>query len=108
MTNVIAETKAFYQQRGVDIEPILSSEGFLRTRLFDDATKQLIDVKVIEAVDDSGEKIIVNDDLKQQYLALTRNVTKLYKCKCMTSKSYSVLKNSMKIYVDTNLQNYCS
>lgn len=63
LCEAIKEATAFCAERGVDIEPILHSAGFERIRLTDDAV----------------EKIIVNDDLKNKYLALAANVDRLFK-----------------------------
>ena len=63
LRQAIAEAEAFCAERGVEIEPILRSEGFERIRLMDDAV----------------ERIIVNDELKLRYLALAGNVDRLFK-----------------------------
>ena len=63
LREAIEGTTAFCAKRGVDIEPILGSEGYERFALMDDAV----------------EKIIVNDDLKTRYLDLAANVDRLFK-----------------------------
>jgi len=63
LREAIAEAEAFCTERGVEIEPILSSDGFQRIALMDDAV----------------EKIIVNDELKSRYLALAGEVDRLFK-----------------------------
>jgi len=63
LREAVAEAEAFCAKRGVDIEPILGSEGYERIALMDDAV----------------EKIIVNDDLKTRYLDLAANVDRLFK-----------------------------
>ena len=63
LREVIEEAEAFCAGRGVEVEPILHSEGFQRIALMDDAV----------------EKIIVNDDFKEKYLALAGNVDSLFK-----------------------------
>lgn len=63
LREAIEEATAFCTERGVEIEPILRSEGFERIALMDDAI----------------EKIIVNDELKGRYLALAGNVDRLFK-----------------------------
>jgi len=59
----IAEATAFCEGRGVDIEAILTSGVF----------------EHISLMDDTVEKIIVNDDLKSNYLDLATNVDRLFK-----------------------------
>ena len=54
-------------------------KGFQRIAFLDDAASHLVDKKVIEAVDDAVEKVIVNDDLKKKYLSLAGQVVRLYK-----------------------------
>jgi len=63
LSEAITEAEVFCAERGVDIEPILGSEGYGRVALMDDAV----------------EEIIVNDDLKTKYLALAANVDRLFK-----------------------------
>ncbi len=63
LREAIEEATTFCDERGVDIKPILSSEGYERIALMDDAV----------------EKIIINDDLKTKYLALASNVDRLFK-----------------------------
>ena len=63
LREAIEDATAFCTKRGVDIEPILGSEGYERIALMDDAV----------------EKIIINDDLKTKYLALAANVDRLFK-----------------------------
>ncbi len=79
LRGAIEEATAFCVERGVDIEPILSSEGFQRIALMNGAVWQLVDAQTQAALDDSVEKIIVNDDLKIKYLALAANVDRLFK-----------------------------
>jgi type I restriction enzyme R subunit len=79
LREAIEEATAFCAERGVDIERMLSSEGFQRIALMNGAVLQLVDVQTQAALDDSVEKIIVNDDLKSKYLALAANVDRLFK-----------------------------
>ncbi len=62
LREALAEAEAFCQERGVDIEPILESEGFERVQMMDDAV----------------EKIIVNDELKSKFISLATNVDRLF------------------------------
>jgi len=60
----VAQTKAFCTERGINLSQIqATAEAFARIKLVSDAV----------------EALLVNDESKQRYLALTRNVTKLYK-----------------------------
>lgn len=64
LRNAIAETLKFCSDCGINFDQIqTTTQAFARTKLWNDAV----------------EAILVNDDSKQRYLALTQNVTKLYK-----------------------------
>jgi type I restriction enzyme R subunit len=64
LRSAIAETLQFCTQRAINFDQIqATTASFARTKLWDDAV----------------EAILVNDDSKQRYLALTQNVNKLYK-----------------------------
>jgi len=64
LRDAIAETLQFCSDRGINFDQIqTTTQAFARTKLWNDAV----------------EAILVNDDSKQRYLALTQNVTKLYK-----------------------------
>lgn len=58
----IAETQAFCIERGINLSEIQTAQGFERIAFMSDAV----------------EAILVNDESKQRYLALTRHVSKLY------------------------------
>jgi type I restriction enzyme, R subunit len=73
LKKVIAEAVAFCAERGVDTDAIVRTGGFQRIRLLDDAVTVLVDVRAKDAVDDSVEKIILNDELKRRYLLLAGN-----------------------------------
>ena len=75
----IAEAVAFCQERGVSLDPILKAEGFKRVAFLDDAATHLVDKQVTNAVEDSVEKIIVNDELKKRFTFLVGHVVRLYK-----------------------------
>lgn len=59
----LAETTAFCTGLGIDVPQILTSQGFGRVKLVDDAV----------------DAILVHDETKARYLALARNVDRLYK-----------------------------
>jgi type I restriction enzyme R subunit len=59
----INETIAFCNQAGIDVGRLLSTTGLELIRLLDDAV----------------ENLVVNDETKKKYLAMSGNVAKLYK-----------------------------
>jgi type I restriction enzyme R subunit len=63
LREALAEAEVFCAERGVDLEPILRSEGFERIALMDDAV----------------EKLVVNDELQTRYLDLAGNVDRLFR-----------------------------
>jgi len=64
LRSAIDLTLQFCTERGINFDEIqTTAESFARTKLWDDAV----------------EAILINDDSKQRYLALTQNVNKLYK-----------------------------
>jgi len=79
LQHAIGETTQFCTERGVTLEPIIGAAGFQKVAFLDDAATHLVDKKVIAAVDDAVEKVIVNDDLKKKYMLLAGNVVRLYK-----------------------------
>lgn len=79
LKQAITDAINFCKERGVSLDPILNSKGFSKIAYLDDAARQLVDSKVTEAVEDSVEKIIMNDDLKKKYLSLSAQVVRLYK-----------------------------
>jgi len=79
LIEAIAEATAFCTERGVNLTPILQAAGFQRVAFLDDAATHLVDKQVVAVVDDSVEKIIINDDLKKKYISLSGQVVRLYK-----------------------------
>lgn len=75
----IAEALAFCKERGVDIEAILKADGFQKVASLEDAVINLVDKQLEDAVDDAVENVIVNDELKKQFLSLVSQVVRLYK-----------------------------
>ena len=75
----IAEAVAFCEERDVDLDSILQTDGFQKIAFLDDAATNLVDKQVNEAVDDAVEQVIVNDDLKKKYLSHANLVVRLYK-----------------------------
>lgn len=78
LRDAIQQTREFCIERDVYLDTILDSEGFQRIRFIDDAAVNIADILFPEG-DDSVEKIILNDDLKRQYMSLAGNVVRLYK-----------------------------
>lgn len=77
-----ALTKAieFCQARDVDINLLLQQENLFEYLYnFDQAAQQLVDAQIIESLDDSLEKIIINDDLKREFIFHANNVARIYK-----------------------------
>lgn len=79
LKEAIADAVGFCTERGVSLAPILNAGGFQRVAYLDDAAAHLVDKQVIAAVDDSVEKIIVNDELKKRFVLLSGQVVRLYK-----------------------------
>jgi type I restriction enzyme R subunit len=79
LKQAIADALAFCAERGVSLDPILKADGFQKIAYLDDAATQLVDKQLVVAVDDSVEKIIVNDEMKTKYISLSGQVSRLYK-----------------------------
>ncbi len=79
LKKAIGEAETFCTERGVDFEAIIAEKGFGKIHLLRQGRDLLVDRKAREVVDDSVEKIILNDDLKRQYLLLAGNVKRLYR-----------------------------
>jgi type I restriction enzyme R subunit len=75
----IAEAVDFCKARGVDLDAILEADGFQKIAFLDDAATSLVDKQVETAVADAVEQVIINDDLKKQYLSLANLVIRLFK-----------------------------
>jgi type I restriction enzyme R subunit len=79
LEEAIAETEAFCEERGVEVQPILGgSDAFEHVALMNGATRLLVDAQTEDAVDDSVEQILVNDELKTRFLNLVANVDRLF------------------------------
>ena len=63
LREALEKADAFCVERGVDVDGLVASEGYER----------------IGKMDDAVEQIIVNDDLKVEYLNLAANVDRLFK-----------------------------
>lgn len=63
LREALAAAEAFCSERGVEVEPIIAAEGFRRIALMGNAV----------------ERLVVNDDLKAQYLGLAGQVDRVFK-----------------------------
>jgi type I restriction enzyme R subunit len=79
LEEAIAAAEAFCTARGVDIYSIVQSEGFQRIALMNGAVENLVEPRVEASLDDAVEKIILNDDLKAEYLSLAGEVDRLFR-----------------------------
>ena len=75
----IAEAVTFCKERGVDLDAIIQAEGFQKIAHLDNAAASLVDKQTEGQLDDAVEQVILNDDLKKQYLSLAGQVVRLYK-----------------------------
>jgi type I restriction enzyme, R subunit len=75
----IDEAKAFCSERGVNLDSITQTQGFQRIANLDYAAALLVDKKTESAIDDSVEKIIINDDFKKRFVSLAGQVARLYR-----------------------------
>lgn len=63
LKKVIAETTAFCNEKGVDVDRLLNTTG----------------LELVSLLDDAVECLVVNDETKQRFQFLVRNIVKLYK-----------------------------
>ena len=79
LEDALDQAQEFCRERGVDLAPILqSTDAFDHIALVDAVTHLLVDAQTEESIDDSIERIIVNDGLKTQFLNLVANVDRLF------------------------------
>jgi len=79
LRQAIADALSFCEERGVDVDTIVQSDGFQKIAYLDDAATNLVDKQVSEAVDDAVGQVIVNDELKKKFITLANQVIRLYK-----------------------------
>ena len=82
LKKAIAEAKTFLQERKVDIDKLLESKAFKKVALIEDAAKAVIlkDAEAFEGpLDESVDKILINDESKRKYLILAETVSKLFR-----------------------------
>ncbi|WP_013627797.1 type I restriction endonuclease subunit R [Rubinisphaera brasiliensis] len=74
----IAEVKDFCTKRGVDLDKVANANPAKYEMIAeqDNAAIKLVDA---EAVDDAVEQVILNDDLKKEFISLANRVNTLYK-----------------------------
>ena len=78
----IGEAKTFCSDHGIDIDKLLESKAFQKVALIEDAAKAIVlkDAKTFEGtLDNSVDKILINDESKKKYLILADNVSRLFK-----------------------------
>jgi len=75
----IATAEAFCRERGVDIDAISTSSAFQRIHDLKTAADLLVDASTADAIDDSVEQVIINDELKLRFLSLVSAVDRLFK-----------------------------
>lgn len=79
LEDALDQAQGFCHERGVDLAPILqSTDAFDHIALVDAVTHLLVDAQTEQTIDDSIERIIVNDQLKTQFLNLVANVDRLF------------------------------
>jgi type I restriction enzyme R subunit len=80
LREAVAGIEAFCEKRGVDVEPLLArTDAFQHVALMAGAAHRLVDARTEEALDDSVERIILNDGLKLRFLNLAAEVDRLFK-----------------------------
>jgi type I restriction enzyme, R subunit len=72
LRETIQETREFLAGLGIDLDQIHQSEGFERVHLLDLA------IQSIAPIDDAVDAVLVNDDIKRQYLNLAGDVDRLF------------------------------
>ncbi len=72
LEKAIREAKEFLSGRGVDLDALHQAEGFDRIRLLDLA------VGAIAPLEDAADALLVNDQVKRQYLLLSGGVDRLF------------------------------
>ena len=82
LNQAIADAKAFLAEHGVDVDKVLKAEGFDKVAQINGAVKAIVmhDSKAYEgALDDTIDKVLINDESKQRYLQLALNVNRVFR-----------------------------
>ncbi len=82
LDQAINEAKAFLTEHGVEVEKIIKAEGFEKVAQINGAVKAIVlhDSKSYEgALDDTIDKVLINDESKQKYLQLALNVNRIFR-----------------------------
>ena len=82
LNQAINDAKAFLTEHGIDVEKIIKAEGFEKVAQINGAVKAIVlhDSTVYEgALDDSIDKVLVNDESKLRYLQLALNVNRVFR-----------------------------
>ena len=75
----ITEAVDFCKARGVDLQEIIKADGFKKISHLDNAAASLVDKQVQESIADAVESVIVNDDLKKEFLSHANKVIRIHK-----------------------------
>ncbi len=82
LNQAINDTKAFLAELGVDVDKVIKAEGFDKVAQINGAVKAILlhDSQAYEgALDDSIDKVLINDEGKQKYLQLALNVNRVFR-----------------------------
>lgn len=80
LDQAVVHAKSFCQERGVDLDRIINSEGFEITNFQDEFAKLIVEYQdLAESVEESVEQVLMNNQYKQLFLAHARVVDTLYK-----------------------------
>ena len=80
LEQAVQQAKTFCEQRGVNLDKIIGSDGFDVVKYQDEFAKLIVGYNDLsDNVDDSVEQVLVNEVDKQHFLAKVRVVNQLYK-----------------------------
>ena len=80
LEQAVAGAQSFCEERGVDLDRIISSQGFELAKYQDEFARKIVEyTELCERVEDSVDRVLINDEYKQQFLAHARVVDNLYK-----------------------------
>ena len=80
LEKAVAGALAFCKERGIDLDTIIKSKGFDIAKYQDEFAKTIVDFDEMAAnVEDSTEKILMNEQYKLQFAAHVNLVNRLYK-----------------------------
>jgi len=82
LNQTIGDAKAFLAERGIDVEKIIKAEGFEKVAEINGAVRAIVlrDSSAFEgALDDSIDKVLINDESKLRYLQLALKVNQVFR-----------------------------